>query len=716
MPNPVDPSAGIVLENPSQAYGLPLQDAPNLNSGTLSWVDTDNRLPVFNVLHYYSLANTGASKTLTVAAIQDAADAANAAGGGIVWFPVGNYLCGTVNTDPGAVIDDLYNVHFAGPGRLYRTDPSSYVGQPGRCLTIEDSDLISLDGLRFEHTNYDGTKRSGIGICQLTRVTNLEILRCYVIKSNDNCFRLTYCEDIFIHHNRMPFSGGTPLQIENTNRGVISDNYINMCGDHGIGLDAADEASLAAGGTVIAPCTDLVVSNNVVCNAGSAGINASGGARISITNNVIYRTLLEGILLSIEQQYGDLVDCDVKGNLIIEAGQYVYGGDPTTQVLPRRVAGYPGGIGITHGVGRGTIQPAPELHNLTISENTIIRPKQNFIRMGNASDMGTLYETSITNNRFYGPVTPMTAAVASGVAPPDPGQTGYTQGYTGNNSGIYIINADGDLEISGNRCIDAAEEFLLVSGLIVSPRRGLRGDLVFNNNWVKDCKDDPAPANAAACTSVAKIGSGYPITAQGNTFLDDSVRLVYGIALLTAATIPSRNRIGNNRQDALLYYQVTTEMRTDFRVKVEEVRYTGGNVVTNSTTWTGLGGGAFDITLEAQTGDYILFELNGLWSNEAVQGCLDVASIIGGGAANFWSKNGGLDNAHYGNLGWFGDTAVFAPISGSIGRTLLAGDCANGNVTVRPYFRGISAGNKGIFANADQPLQMRAFNFGNPST
>lgn len=35
MPNPVNPEAGVVLENPDEAYGLPNQDAPNLNSGTL---------------------------------------------------------------------------------------------------------------------------------------------------------------------------------------------------------------------------------------------------------------------------------------------------------------------------------------------------------------------------------------------------------------------------------------------------------------------------------------------------------------------------------------------------------------------------------------------------------------------------------------------------------------------------------------------------------
>lgn len=137
-----------------------------------------------------------------------------------------------------------------------------------------------------------------------------------------------------------------------------------------------------------------------------------------------------------------------------------------------------------------------------------------------------------------------------------------------------------------------------------------------------------------------------------------------------------------------------------------------GSLTLNSTTWANLPtiGTTWDAVLAAQVGDVIRVEMTGLFGVEAVEGNLDIVSIVSAAPVNYWGGDGGVSSN--GVAGWYGPASAYASFGGSVRRTLLAGDISAGTVTLRPRYRTATAANKTLFASSAATLHFAVDNLG----
>jgi hypothetical protein len=157
------------------------------------------------------------------------------------------------------------------------------------------------------------------------------------------------------------------------------------------------------------------------------------------------------------------------------------------------------------------------------------------------------------------------------------------------------------------------------------------------------------------------------------------------------------------RDNALFLY--------DFRNRYVRAKRTAGDLSSSSTTWADVNT-ALDLVIAASVGDVIEVCVSGLWSNAATDGFLDVVSIVSGSPVNSFGQDGAPDNSAVGFSGWTGGSGVISAISGSVFRTITAGDISGGNVTLRLRRRNASAVTKAIFAVTNVPLECWARNLG----
>jgi hypothetical protein len=124
-------------------------------------------------------------------------------------------------------------------------------------------------------------------------------------------------------------------------------------------------------------------------------------------------------------------------------------------------------------------------------------------------------------------------------------------------------------------------------------------------------------------------------------------------------------------------------------------RYSGADVsVVSTPNYADLPtiGTTMDIVLSAEVDDVIFYSLNGLWGASAQEAYMDIATIVGGSAANY-----AFGAASSGNPGAWGMASVFTAI-GAVGwYKLVAGDLASGYVTLRPRAKISSAGSKILY-------------------
>lgn len=140
-------------------------------------------------------------------------------------------------------------------------------------------------------------------------------------------------------------------------------------------------------------------------------------------------------------------------------------------------------------------------------------------------------------------------------------------------------------------------------------------------------------------------------------------------------------------------------------------RKVSGNTTYASASWGNLDTG-LDMTIEAQVGDDLEYGLSGVWSTEAVNCRLDVATLVSGAVVNYFG--GAVETATGDGVGaWYGKTGEVSAVGGAVLYTVQAGDIdANGKVTVRLRARCDSATTKTLFSNANLPLQGYVKNLG----
>jgi hypothetical protein len=137
---------------------------------------------------------------------------------------------------------------------------------------------------------------------------------------------------------------------------------------------------------------------------------------------------------------------------------------------------------------------------------------------------------------------------------------------------------------------------------------------------------------------------------------------------------------------------------------------TSADIIANSTSWTNLDT-ALDITLSAETGDAIECGVSFQAENEASTFRLDVGTLVSSAIVNYFG--GAVDpGSNYGVSGWTAAGGVAASVSGSVMKTLVAGDLSAGTVTVRLRYRTDTAANKTIHAVTARPFQFWTKNLG----
>jgi hypothetical protein len=137
---------------------------------------------------------------------------------------------------------------------------------------------------------------------------------------------------------------------------------------------------------------------------------------------------------------------------------------------------------------------------------------------------------------------------------------------------------------------------------------------------------------------------------------------------------------------------------------------TAGSLTANSTSWANLDTG-LDLTLAVQVGDVIECGVSFQTENEASTLRLDVGTLVSAAIVNYFG--GAVDpGSNYGVSGWTAPGGIAASVSGSVMKTIVAGDISAGAVTLRLRYRTDSAANKTVHGVAARPFQFWAKNLG----
>jgi hypothetical protein len=140
------------------------------------------------------------------------------------------------------------------------------------------------------------------------------------------------------------------------------------------------------------------------------------------------------------------------------------------------------------------------------------------------------------------------------------------------------------------------------------------------------------------------------------------------------------------------------------------VRLTTGDFTTTGQTAWGDVNTALDITLAAQVGDVIEYGIMTEATNGSAAMRMDVATIVSAAVVNYFGGDGTAP-AGTGAAGWYVNGV--RGVSGSVWRTLVAGDISSGYVTLRLRYHNDGAGGTNNFtANAGRGFYATAKNLG----
>lgn len=282
------------------------------------------------------------------AAIQNAINAANTAGGGTVYFPPGTYLTRPLNL--------ASNVVLLGGSKAYTT------------LQLKENSTTplltgsSISNIRIEHITLDGNKTtggSGVDSISLTSVTQAIIRNCTIKNGHGHGMEIISCSYVLVEENRIQDNGANGIIFKDTTYLSIVNNDILNSGQRGISnygttqigclyiriIDNTISASTLDGilldynasnqflakyveiignkvingklhGMCIRAASSLITGNQVVAN-GSGGDNQGIVVQANDTN-VIGNIVREGTGVGIDM--GNCHRCVVDGNLVLSNG------------------------------------------------------------------------------------------------------------------------------------------------------------------------------------------------------------------------------------------------------------------------------------------------------------------------------------------------------------------------------------------------------------
>ncbi len=289
---------------------MPLVDAQVLENGDRKQQTTAPTITVFNVRDYGA---TGNGTTMDTEALQKAIDAAAQAGGGVVRFPPGRYLSGsldlkshiTLNIEKNAVLlgstrkQDYRRLDMTGRHNFhalllaYRQEEIAITGGgmidgQGTALAA-DTERLAKEGVIPDAREAQRPTIIHFRECTQVTVRNLTIRNsaCWV-QEYRNCDRLTI-ENITV--NSIAARNNDGIDIDGCSNVVVRNCDIDS-EDDGICLKSVEN-----------PCKDVLVEKCRVrssCNAIKFGTASEKGfINITIQDMEVYDTYLSGIALEI---------------------------------------------------------------------------------------------------------------------------------------------------------------------------------------------------------------------------------------------------------------------------------------------------------------------------------------------------------------------------------------------------------------------------------
>jgi len=250
--------------------------------------------PVFNV-RTYGAAGNGA--TLDSAAIQKAIDSAGSAGGGLVYFPAGQFLSGTITLrsnvtlylSPGAVLLGSKRISDYSPKHLiYATGVSN--------IAIEGGGTIDGQGDAFLDKDLKPLPRPS-PLIEIWNSHGIRIEDITIRKAPAWTIHPKNCDDVKIRGisllNNLRAINTDGIDIDSSRNVIVSDAHIEA-GDDCIVLKTTDRGGTAG------PTENVTVTNSVLVSAASAlklGTESYGDFRHCTFSNCVIRESRTGIAL-----------------------------------------------------------------------------------------------------------------------------------------------------------------------------------------------------------------------------------------------------------------------------------------------------------------------------------------------------------------------------------------------------------------------------------
>jgi polygalacturonase len=244
----------------------------------------------------------GDGVSIATVAIQKAIDDCAAHGGGIVWFPAGDYLSGTLvlksnitlHLTPGAT---LWGSKRIEDFRAYPSGTKSYhliYASGANNITIEGSGAIRGNGEAYWDPDptrvYVARRPRPSPLLEFVDCRNVRIENISIFDAPGWTIHPLDCDGVTIHGIRIVNNGHGPntdgIDPDSSRNVVISDSYIHA-GDDCIVLKTAGRL----GGKTM-PTENVTVSNNILTtddNAFKMGTESLGDFRnISVTNLTVF--------------------------------------------------------------------------------------------------------------------------------------------------------------------------------------------------------------------------------------------------------------------------------------------------------------------------------------------------------------------------------------------------------------------------------------------
>ena len=142
--------------------------------------------------------------------------------------------------------------------------------------------------------------------------------------------------------------------------------------------------------------------------------------------------------------------------------------------------------------------------------------------------------------------------------------------------------------------------------------------------------------------------------------------------------------------------------------------YATADIVLNNANWT-IMPSLSALILDAEAGDVLRINANGVWNNEAQHAYFDAATVTTGGVILNTMFDADLPAGGGGVQGWRGMSGQFNWFGAFFFYTVVAGDIlSDGTVKTQLIYK--TTGSKTLFANADTKFQWSVENIGPQAT